>query len=512
VGNIVIVTLSGTINVTCNNKPVPKITIYVYAVSYDNEEQQFGFVELEHTSSGTPWSITMPELSSSVEVKFRVRGFTANWQDIFSRELPNSTVTVSNSSPPEIKGITLDVGNITTVILSGTINITCNNQLVSNVEIIAFDNETNNMIGSTSIESPSANAPWSIILPESNSSNQVRFRVSGDLNGWSFDKEIPDVYTNLSGISLNVSVNSITVSGTINVTCNNSPVSYVVIYACYDNSDPYQCSVSLESPGPNAEWSMTLPAFSSPTQIYFRVSGSSKNGGNFSKNLTSLTKTVYDTNVSGININVGNIRLITMSGTVNFTNNGEPVSNISIGAYDNTGKELAFNNAYIESPVSGAQWSITLNELDSLTSVKFKVTGYSMNVGMSFYREISGPTLSADDADKSGISLDLGNITPVTLSGTINVNYNGQPVPNVRIEARTENPGSFSSTELNSPASGAPWSISIPSFSSSTQVSFTVNCSSENDYYLFIDVPTPVTVSGSNVSGITLDLGDITSP
>jgi len=511
-----IITLSGTINATYNNQPVPNVNIEAYGYDNGGEEHWFGNVYLEPTGSATPWSMQLREINSSYLVKFRVQGRTVDGREIFYRNnLFSPTVTVNSSSSLVISGITIDVGNITAVVLSGTINITCNNQPVSNVQITAIDNETDNDIGYANIESPAANAPWSIILPESNSSSQVRFKVNGDYNGWYFNKEIPDPIVNInspSGISLNVSINSITVSGTINVTCNNQTVESVNITAYYVNfPDQYVGSTYIESPANGATWSMTLPTFSSPTQIYFRVNGSSKNGGYFSKIISSPRPTVSNVDVSNLYLNIGNVRLITMSGTVNFTNNGEPVHDIYIEVIDNNdGKYLASASLY-DYPASGASWSAILPELDSSVQVKFKVRGNSANWNMLFYKEISGPTLAVNNADVTGLSLNLGNITPITLSGTINVNYNGQPVPHVRIEARINNLWiGYYSTELVYPSDEASWFITIPALSPSTEVNFTVNCYDKETYSLYIDRPA-ITVSDST-SGITIDLGDIASP
>jgi len=525
VGDIKIITLSGTTNITYNGQTVPFVQIAAFAYDDGERRNQLGFAYLESPGSNASWSITLqPNLNPPTKIVFNVSGSNNNGQQLFCKELSNPIININNQN---VSGITLNVGSITTATLSGTINVTRNNQPVPRIRIsvCAYNSENNQPIDwleSIVLESPGANAPWSITLPELNKLTPVCFVVDDEylFNELIIPSPAVNVFnTSVTGISLNVGdIKMITLSGTINVTCNGQNVSYLTI-EIIKNETEYPSSLgytNLESPGSNASWSINMLALSAPTQVRFIVNGKIEDKDRelwFRKEIPNPIVTVSNLNMANINLDVGNIRFITLSGTFNFTNNGELVNNISIKACDNKDRELNVYPVFYEFPVSGTQWSIILSELNSSTPVKFKVSGSSMNVDLSFYREISGPTLTADNADVSGISLNFGNITPLTLSGTINVNYNGQAVPNVRIEASTYNPWSSSYVELNSPAFGAPWSIKIPSFNSSTQVSFSVvNRNSGENYYITKHDIYTVTVSGSNVSGITLDLGDITPP
>jgi len=259
---------------------------------------------------------------------------------------------------------------------------------------------------------------------------------------------------------------------------------------------------------------MTLPTFATSTQISFRVDGTSKtNGEYFSKTISSPRPTVYNTDVQGVNINIGNVTIITLSGTFNFTsNNNQPLSGIEIIILDNSNSNILHSPYY--DPNENTEWSVVLPEISFPTQIKFRVLGY-YNGDTIFYREISGTTLNGDNTNVS-IPLNLGNITPVTMSGTINVNYNGQPVPHVRLEAQAlawNQPhyrSFFAYTELTSPEEDAQWSITFPSLNSSTEVLFSVTAYSEEGYYLANkNVVQTENIFQTDVSDITLNIGDM---
>jgi hypothetical protein len=103
-----------------------------------------------------------------------------------------------------------------------------------------------------------------------------------------------------------VSLQTIILSGTINVTYNYETIPYVEIGA-----DTYQHDwisyTRIDSPASDAPWSIKLPGFSSPTQISFRVIGYDTNNELLFNKVVYYEPSVYNVYISGIDLNLGNI-------------------------------------------------------------------------------------------------------------------------------------------------------------------------------------------------------------
>jgi hypothetical protein len=128
-----------------------------------------------------------------------------------------------------------------------------------------------------------------------------------------------------------VSLASITLSGTITVTHNGQPVPRVEISTSggfnYGNT-------TLTSPGPGAQWSMTMPVFDSSTYVYCRVYGYDSQGNRlFYRSEAASVSGVSNTNVTGVTINLGNITTTTLNGTVNVTIGGQKPYTVEIFPY-----------------------------------------------------------------------------------------------------------------------------------------------------------------------------------
>jgi uncharacterized repeat protein (TIGR02543 family) len=130
-----------------------------------------------------------------------------------------------------------------------------------------------------------------------------------DGNSWNGESE----YTENSAL--------ITLSGTISVTYEGQIVPCVQI-GCQRNSSLY--ITDLYSPGANAAWSITIPAFNSQSKVSLQVTGySSKNKKDqcFYEYLSSPVINAYKTDVADINIDMGNIFTI-YECNINFYSNG----------------------------------------------------------------------------------------------------------------------------------------------------------------------------------------------
>jgi hypothetical protein len=128
--------------------------------------------------------------------------------------------------------------------------------------------------------------------------------------------------------------------------------------------------------------------------------------------------------------------------------------------------------------------------------------------GFNIYIQTSTPYISNANDDVG--SLGSVSLKTITLSGTINVTYEDKIVPYVEIGAETPEHSWISYTRITSPSSGASWSIKLPGFSTSTQVSFRVIGYDSNNELLFNkDGYGETSVQNADKSGINLNLGNI---
>jgi len=213
---------------------------------------------------------------------------------------------------------------------------------------------------------------------------------------------------NTSGINLGtVSIKSIKLSGTINITHNGQSVQYANIWAVTTDRQ-FIGSTWLDYPTSNASWSMLVSANNS--DITFQVSGRGYDDWYFRKDNLSLVS-VYNQDTSGIVINVGDIRTITLSGTISVTYKGQQVPYVDISAWSQN-EWLGCTN--LPSPANSASWSITVEVPNSEKNIYFDVFGgthESIYMGESFFFRKCLSPVSVYNQNKSGINLNLGNIT-----------------------------------------------------------------------------------------------------
>jgi hypothetical protein len=504
--SIAFVTLSGTINVSNNGNPVPFVEINVYGES----SGWIRDIRLTSPASGASWSMAIPALDPPEEIYFSINGYTSNKDFLFGDYYyPDPSITVSTSDK---SGISLSLAYLS-VTLSGTLNATYVGNRVPHVTIYAYS-EDDDWLGYTDFTSPASDAPWSITIPVFDSPTGVYFNIKGYSSDWDqlFSRNIqPDSTTtvsnqDISGISLTVAVQTITLSGTLNHSNTGTPVPRVKIDIVGENGG--LGSTELTSPASGASWSIVIPELDPPEEIYFYITGHTSEGDQLfiQSYYPSSSITVSDKNVPNISLSF-DYRTIILSGTITATFGGT-VPRVQIEVFgDDSG---LLGSVEIESPGSNAPWSMDIQPLDSEENIYFYISGYSSDrdylFGDYYY---PNPEIPVFDQNVPNIPLSMV-IQTITLSGTINVTFGGKPVPVVRIES---NPRGV--TSLTSPGSNAPWSITIAAPDSPTEVDFYIVGNSKYGEYLFDEsyYPSPsITVSTSNSSGIVINLGDITDP
>jgi hypothetical protein len=139
--------------------------------------------------------------------------------------------------------------------------------------------------------------------------------------------------------------------------------------------------------------------------------------------------------------------------------------------------------------------------------------------GYNGYGKNIEPTIQVTSAGLSGGNLNVGSIGPavdlttITLSGTLTVTYNGQPVPHVQIG--TSSAGVYGSTGLVLPGPNAPWTMLLPAFDSPTNTNYFTVIGYEDEHWnvserLFDKDPeVTVSVHNTDVDVPPINLGNI---
>jgi len=503
------ITLSGTITVKNNGQPVP----YVMIQAYNAEWSWFEEIRIPLMAANTTWEIITKPFPSSTEIFFDIYGYD---NDKYEPPLFFVTADVKKTAyNTNVNNIAINIDS-NFVTISGTLNLDYG-EVIPSVRIVIYKKDSDIGLGLVDILNFRNSAAWSINIPSQTADTDVVFTIVG------FDGPIPYNYDRLfalwgkdfgvkvgdqnkSGIALNL----ISVSGTINAAFNGNrfPVVEISIFKEGEYRNEWLANTELKSPAANTPWSIIIPAFANDTDIFFSVNFKDDEGNNLNT-WTLETRTVKNTNVNNININ-----FITISGTVNVTNNGShfnvPVVSINISKKSGEDSEY-LGQTELENPSANAPWSVMIPAFTVNTEITIDVSGYGENGYSMFYKE-EVATRTVMNTDVSGINLNIA-LNYITLSGTVNVTYNGSTVSNLEIriqknsgEGKMERIGYI---ELENPSANAPWSVLIPAFSVDTEISIDVDGYDEDYSFNRKGVATS-TVKNTNVSNIALNLGNIT--
>ena len=130
--------------------------------------------------------------------------------------------------------------------------------------------------------------------------------------------------------------------------------------------------------------------------------------------------------------------------------------------------------------------------------------------------KVSVPTVKTiGNANTNVGSLGTVSIKCITLSGTINVTYNGEPVPHVEIYANYPVKGPLNKVFLSSPEQDAPWSIILVSSNTPRDIEFHIFGATRSDWTtsdMLFDIMyqmEPVYVADEDIPGIVIDLGEV---
>jgi hypothetical protein len=266
----------------------------------------------------------------------------------------------------------------------------------------------------------------------------IRTTISDDSVHISFDDKSLDM-TNKGNIQAGnvgtASLAMVTLSGTVNIMHNGQRPHYVEIVADTQQQG-WIGSMTIASPGANAEWSFDVPVFASPTTVSFRVVVLDENRDRLFEEDTGVTRLVSSTDIPGIVLSMGDVSTITLEGTVNVNNGGNLIPQVYIQARTANYNYLAETS--LDSPAAGAPWSLTI-PAQAGGAVIFDVYGYnSSNGGNQLFNTTIRPsqTTNVTNLSISGIALNIGDITVGRMSGTVAFTNMPSPAPyQIRVSA-----------------------------------------------------------------------------
>jgi hypothetical protein len=344
----------------------------------------------------------------------------------------------------------------------------------------------------------------------------------------------------------------VTLKGTITVKNKGALVPFVEITA-HTKNWAWLKTTRLVSPAENAPWEITTMALTQDTEIYFKVTGYADNKYEkpiFDLSVDGLTKILHNADITGIAINMENLNLITLSGTINGSFGGKTVPSVTIDVVRKS-DDFRFGRTYVQyvGGNTNTLWSIPIPVLEEETYLHISICGFDTAYGwnddailFTFYNQDFG--VKVKDQDVGNIAL---TFKPVILSGTIDVTYDNKPVPYVMLTAWSlaewdgaSNDGYWAgwlnNTTFKPEVNGA-WSMVLPTFDEETSVRLTIEGYNIDKVHLLTDeerdeirlfywgdVWEPdeewnffvkpvdgavVKVKDTDISGIHLDLGNI---
>jgi len=215
-----------------------------------------------------------------------------------------------------------------------------------------------------------------------------------------------------------------------------------------------------------------------------------------------------------------------ITGTITLTDIPHPGTKVQIRNYSFAEYPNYWWNLYKKidmSTVTGTSaalnWSLPVYEMFKLNSEgTFELIVLPGN-SLNSYTVTVPQKISLSSINENIGSIGTVSIKGVTLSGTININYNGEPVPCVELYALYPVQGPLNITILSSPGPNAPWSLTYGKNQNNIVdiefkiIGYSGESRTLNNLLFDISVKdiTVVVTNNQDVSGIILDIGDANS-
>jgi hypothetical protein len=400
--NQIVVTLSGTVNVTVNGA-APQGTVNVWAsrnADYSDGVAASATVNLQDNT----WSMQMLPFDTDTPLYFRIYYRDGNSGGVTKGTSVN--IVVKDQSRDDIN---LGAVNVSALILSGTVDITIDGEPLDewrSVSIIAYRNAdySGDQLLYSWVSLWNDNT-WSATLDPFEDDTPLYFELRFDTD-WGYLTRGTGVHItakdqSIDNIGLAYNLPILTLSGTVNVTVNETVPNGNVYVDAYRNADYSDGVASATVNLQDNTWSIRMLPFETDTPLYFAVWFNSGNRS-FTKG-TGVNVTAKDQNINNINLGAVNFNAITLSGTVAVTFNGEAPNNyMNVSAYRDADYSNYVNSAWVNLE-GGNTWSMVLESSDTDTPLYFRVQ-FETNSG-GFVTRGTGVSVTVRDQDIPGIAI-----------------------------------------------------------------------------------------------------------
>jgi hypothetical protein len=206
--------------------------------------------------------------------------------------------------------------------------------------------------------------------------------------------------------------------------------------------------------------------------------------------------------------------IITLSGTITITNNGQPVPFVQITAHS-TGEDgwIVSEGIRISSSAPNSSWSIIMKPLSSPTDLVFEVCGFNNEKYDKKLFSIDLDILSQQvyNTDISNININR-NLNLITISGTFSYNFNGSPIPSVQIDLQRKDDGQkLGDAIMQQAGNNTQWSTTIQTQAPGTDISLyiagfdgPVPHSTYDELFHFFIWDSGIQIGNQDVSGVVL--------
>ncbi|MCL2230215.1 MAG: hypothetical protein FWC01_03910 [Treponema sp.] len=308
-----LLTVSGTANIKVNGESPKWASITMRKVVANQTVGDWLDSAEVDLMAGNAWIASVNFLTSQINVYFEYACIDAD--GFWHEGLIGNTIPLYNTN---VTGLAFNI-NISVVNISGTANITVNNNPVQEAYVTMHRSDNNEQLGSAWVDlnqkilgdaGAEINNPdyrkWRMdpIEPFA-SAVSVYFVVSGfDSNGDYFERNAATVSiynTDVRNIELNVNISAVTLSGTVTLNAKFAPPDgKAEITAIVKNNPASTYSALIDYAPGSRNWTVSVPS-SSGTEFEFRIRWSSDNESYFIR-VPDITVTASGANVSGINL------------------------------------------------------------------------------------------------------------------------------------------------------------------------------------------------------------------
>jgi hypothetical protein len=494
------ITLSGTVNVTINGDAPNYASVYLY----DNPEgngQPIGNASVNLNTGAWSLNFDLPASTATYSIAVQAYGNGRSYQ----RPNVAGPITVDPAVPPA----PIDIGTIdfSSVTLSGTVNLTVNGNAPQYVGVSAYTVSNKAYVGSAQVNL--STGAWTISIDPFDTPTEVYFMANVQTAERSFSYEPnPRITRTVSGSDISdidlgtKNFAAITLSGTVNLTVNGNVPQYVGVSAYTVSNDWPMYVGSAQVNLSTGAWTISIDAFDTPTEVYFTANAQTAERSFSYEPNPRITRTISDSDISDIDLGTKNFAVITLSGTVTITINGDAANGASLYLYDNPegyGQTIGYASV---NPDTG-EWSMSIAPPDSTATYYIEVHAWDKEG--SYWKPNVAPIIVDPASPPSPIPLGTIDFSSIILSGTIEFEptINGYPIDGGSLMVIDNAAGTLLGD--GKIREDGTWTITIEPFSGSVSFVVEIYISTDSGEVVIPKIETRV-LNGTTQS---IDLGNI---